>query len=141
MHEAPMPNISMLLAICAVSPAKYAFSIKYQIVRYRRPRPTTVIPITAPEENETRSAELRLFVAPVTVREFAAVAIFIPMKTRERGEYAAHDECDRYEEGHEACCGQDRQDDGYDDEKDRNRLILAFQVGVRAPPDGTGNFS
>ena len=80
MHEAPMPNISMLLAICAVSPAKYAFSIKYQIVRYRRPRPTTVIPITAPEENETRSAELRLFVAPVTVREFAAVAIFIPMK-------------------------------------------------------------
>ena len=38
------------------------------------------MPMTAPDENETRSAELRLLVAPVTVREFAAVAIFMPMK-------------------------------------------------------------
>jgi hypothetical protein len=44
----------------------------------RRPRPTTVSPITAPERKATWSPSLRLRSAPAAVRLLARVAVFIP---------------------------------------------------------------
>ena len=44
------------------------------------PRPTTVKPMTEPEENATRSPRLRLSEAACAVRALALVAIFIPIK-------------------------------------------------------------
>ena len=44
-----------------------------------RPSPTTVIPITVPEENATRSPAFSDSLAPCAVRELARVAIDMPM--------------------------------------------------------------
>ena len=53
-----------------------------------RARPTTLIPITLPPEKETFSASVMFFMAALVVREFAAVATFIPIKPA-RAEQAA----------------------------------------------------
>ena len=44
------------------------------------PRPTTVKPMTEPEENATRRPLFRLSLAACAVRALALVAIFMPMK-------------------------------------------------------------
>ena len=48
--------------------------------RSRRPRPTTMKPMTEPAENATRRPRLRPSLAALAVRALAAVAIFIPIK-------------------------------------------------------------
>ena len=52
----------------------------YQIDRSKRPNPITVNPITDPAANATLSPLLRPFDAAFAVRQFAIVAVLIPMK-------------------------------------------------------------
>jgi len=46
----------------------------------KRPKPTTMSPITAPERKATCRALFKLVVAPWAVRAEALVAVFIPKK-------------------------------------------------------------
>ena len=50
------------------------------MLKSKRPKPTTVKPITAPLENATRSPEFKLFIAAAAVRLEDWVAIVIPIK-------------------------------------------------------------
>ena len=54
--------------------------MKYQRVMSSIPRPTTVKPMTEPEENATRRPLFRLSEAAWAVRALALVAIFMPTK-------------------------------------------------------------
>ena len=75
-----MPNMTMVWAIfSAGKPAMY-LRMWNQMDTSSRPRPTTVKPMTAPEENATLRPRLRLSWAALAVRALALVAIFMPMK-------------------------------------------------------------
>ena len=89
MLEAPMPKVSMLLVMFWIRRSAVATGAtvvyqnlrkKYQMERSRRPRPTTVKPMTLPAENATRRPLFRLFWAALAVRQLAIVAVFMPMK-------------------------------------------------------------
>ena len=80
-----MPKVSMLAVICVRrsatgSDANAVLRMKYQIVRSRRPRPTTVKPMTVPASKATRRPLFRLCDAALAVRQLAIVAVRIPMK-------------------------------------------------------------
>ena len=75
-----MPNMTMVWAIWAASnPAMY-LRMWNQMDTSSRPRPTTVKPMTAPEEKATFRPRLRLSWAALAVRALAEVAIFMPTK-------------------------------------------------------------
>ena len=75
-----MPNITMVWAIWAApKPAMY-LRIWNQMDTSSRPRPTTVKPMTAPEEKATLRPRFRLSWAALAVRALAEVAIFMPTK-------------------------------------------------------------
>ena len=57
-----------------------AFSTTYQMDMSRRPRPTTVRPITAPERKASFNPEFRLLVTALAVLAEAYVAVFMPTK-------------------------------------------------------------
>ena len=80
MDDAPMPNVSMAPVMSAGSSLKMNRSRKNQMEISKRPRPTTVKPITLPAENATRSPRLRPSRQAFAVRALAAVAIFMPIK-------------------------------------------------------------
>ena len=84
MLEAPMPKVSMLAVIWAIrwlsgSAPKAMFNMKYHTVKSRRPKPTTVNPITEPAENATLSPLFRFRDAPWAVRQLAMVAVRMPI--------------------------------------------------------------
>ena len=75
-----MPNMTMVWAVLAASkPAMYLRMWSHTEMS-SSPSPTTVKPITAPEEKATRSPRSRLSLAAWAVRALAAVAIFMPTK-------------------------------------------------------------
>ena len=55
------------------------FNMKYHTVKSRRPKPTTVNPITEPAENATLSPLFRFRDAPWAVRQLAMVAVRMPI--------------------------------------------------------------
>ena len=69
------------------------------------PRPTTVKPITEPEENATRRPLFRLSEAACAVRALELVAIFMPMKPGEHGPDAAGEERERGKLGEHFAAG------------------------------------
>ena len=76
--EAPIPNVSIAAIISSTPSLNPNFKIINQTLMSRSPRPTTVSPITEPEENAIFNPLLRLSRAPFAVLVFAYVAIFIP---------------------------------------------------------------
>ena len=79
-QEAPMPNMTMVLAMMVESQPKPYFRMRNQTDTSRIPRPTTVKPMTEPEEMATRRPRLRLSLAALAVRALEDVAILMPMK-------------------------------------------------------------
>ena len=77
---APIPNVSIAAIVASIDSLNTNLKRMYQILISKRPRPTTVIPITAPDEKAILSPLLRPSLAPFAVRVFAYVAIFIPIK-------------------------------------------------------------
>ena len=80
--EAPMPNVSIVVVIVTsfcgpVASMKWS-SMMYHREMSRRPRPTTVSPITAPERNASFSPEFRERMAALAVLAEAYVAVFMP---------------------------------------------------------------
>ena len=77
--EAPMPKVIMIGGISSGETSNTARSSHHQIEMSSSPRPTTVMPITVPEEKATRNPALRLSRAPHAVRALARVATVMPM--------------------------------------------------------------
>ena len=80
MELAPMPKVSMALVIFAASSLKAKRRSKNQTEMSRRPRPTTVKPMTLPAEKATRRPLFRPSRQALAVRQLALVAIRIPTK-------------------------------------------------------------
>ena len=81
MKEAPMPFMTMILPSWTGSVTWKAYrSRKNQMVMSSMPRPTTVKPMTEPEEKATRRPLFRLSEAAWAVRALELVAIFMPMR-------------------------------------------------------------
>ena len=78
-EEAPIPNVSIADIIASISSLNTNLSSINHTLISKRPRPTTVSPITAPDENAILSPLLSDSLAPLAVLEFAYVAIFIPI--------------------------------------------------------------
>ena len=75
-----MPNMTIVLAIVVESQPKPYLRTRNQTETSRMPRPTTVKPMTEPEEIATRRPRLRLSLAALAVRALEDVAILMPMK-------------------------------------------------------------
>ena len=75
-----MPFMTMTLASSSAPMWPMYFRPKNHSVMSSRPRPTTVKPMTEPEENATFRPRLRLSCAALAVRALAFVAIFMPMR-------------------------------------------------------------
>ena len=75
-----MPNMTMVLAMVVESHWKPYFRMRNHTETSRMPRPTTVKPMTEPDEMATRSPRLRLSLAALAVRALEEVAILMPMK-------------------------------------------------------------
>ena len=75
-----MPNMTIVFAIVSASDLKPYWSMRNQSETSSMPRPTTVKPMTEPEDIATRSPRFRLSLAAFAVRAFAAVAILMPTK-------------------------------------------------------------
>ena len=76
-----MPFITMMLPrVVASCTPKTKYSSTNHRVMSNRPRPTTVKPMTEPEENATRRPLFRLSEAACAVRALELVAIRMPMK-------------------------------------------------------------
>ena len=76
-----MPFITMMLPRSTGSFTPKAYRrMKNHSVMSSMPRPTTVKPMTEPEEKATRSPLFRLSEAACAVRALELVAIFMPMK-------------------------------------------------------------
>ena len=80
MEEAPIPKVSIALVMAEGSSLKTNFSRVNQMEISKRPRPTTVKPITEPAENATRRPRFRLVRQALAVRQLALVAMRMPMK-------------------------------------------------------------
>ena len=76
-----MPFITMMLprATGSLMPAPKRRMVN-QMVMSRMPRPTTVKPMTEPEEKATRRPRFRLSEAAWAVRALELVAIFMPIR-------------------------------------------------------------
>ena len=76
-----MPFITMMLPrrMGSSTPKPYRRMKNHRVIS-SMPRPTTVKPMTEPEENATRRPLLRLSEAAWAVRALELVAIFMPMK-------------------------------------------------------------
>ena len=75
-----MPNMTMVLAMVSASQLKPYSRIRNHSDTSSMPSPTTVKPITEPEEMATRSPRLRLSLAALAVRALALVAMRMPTK-------------------------------------------------------------
>ena len=78
-EEAPIPNVSIALVISLAVQPKANFKSANQIEISKRPKPTTVKPITEPAENATRRPLFKPSRQAFAVLLFEAVAIFMPM--------------------------------------------------------------
>ena len=79
MEEAPIPKVSIAEVMESGSRLNTNLRRMNQMEMSRRPRPTTVKPITVPAENATLSPLLRPSRQAFAVLAFAFVAILIPM--------------------------------------------------------------
>ena len=77
---APMPNMTIVFAMVSASQRKPYSSIRNQTDTSSMPSPTTVKPMTEPEDMATRRPRLRLSFAALAVRALAVVAMRIPTK-------------------------------------------------------------
>ena len=75
-----MPFMTMMLASVSESRPPMKRRPKNHSAISSMPRPTTVKPITEPEENATRRPRFRLSEAACAVRALAFVAIFMPIR-------------------------------------------------------------
>ncbi len=75
-----MPNMTIVLAIVSASQWKPYSRMRNQTETSSIPRPTTVKPMTEPEEMATRSPRFRLSLAALAVRALAVVAMRMPTK-------------------------------------------------------------
>ena len=83
--DAPIPKVSMVVVMMTSFWAMLASFTKIlrrmnQRAMSKRPRPTTVSPMTAPERKATLRPEFRLRRAALAVRPEAYVAVRMPMK-------------------------------------------------------------
>ena len=69
----------MIGGICTTGTSHTARSRNHQMLMSSSPSPTTVMPITVPDENATRRPALSDSLAPCAVRALARVAIDMPM--------------------------------------------------------------
>ena len=78
--EAPMPKVIMIGGISTTGTPNAKRSRYHQMLMSSSPSPTTVMPMTVPDENATRRPAFSDSLAPWAVRALARVAIDMPMK-------------------------------------------------------------
>ena len=100
--------------------------------RSKRPRPTTTKPMTAPEENATRSPLLRLWDAALAVRALANVAIVIPIKPDSPEKNPPVRKAKGDEGRQESEDTQEAQHHEHDRKENGDGGVLAFEVGPGA---------